>query len=72
MFSATLAAPEFGLAGRGISWRRKQPVRRLAIHAIGVRIKLIRPVITSQGTLQVPGGSIFPVEGPSGQGGDRA
>jgi hypothetical protein len=46
-----------GLAGRGISGDRQLRVPRpatLAIPAIGVRTKLIRLGITSQGTLQVP------------------
>ncbi len=46
-----------GLAGRGISGLRQQRVprpARLVIPAIGVRTKLIRLGVTSQGTLQVP------------------
>jgi len=46
-----------GLAGRGISGHRQLRVPRpatLAIPAIGVRAKLTRLGITSQGTLQVP------------------
>jgi sortase (surface protein transpeptidase) len=46
-----------GLVGRGISGIRQQRVpapAKLVIPAIGVRTKLIRLGITSQGTLQVP------------------
>ena len=46
-----------GLVGRGISGHRQQRVSgpaRLVIPAIGVRTRLIRLGITSQGTLQVP------------------